>query len=119
MTNYIKRYATKKAARTARVRFKLKGDSSRPRLHVYRSNAHLFAQIINDLVGKTLVSASEFELKDITGTKTQLAQALGSLIAQKAKKQKVTLVKFDRGSNKYHGRIKAFAEAARLEGLEF
>ncbi len=117
--NTIKRYSTNKAARTARVRFKLKGNAQRPRLHVYRSNAHLFAQIINDVAGKTLVSASEFELKTAKGTKTQIAQALGTLLAQKAKKQKVNLVKFDRGSNKYHGRIKAFAQAARDGGLEF
>ena len=109
----------KRQHRQARVRLKLKDNVKRVRLHVYRSNRHLYAQIIDDQIGKTLVAVSEKELKASSKTKSQRAHDLGVLLAQKAKVKKITEVKFDRGSYQYHGRVKALAEAAREGGLEF
>jgi large subunit ribosomal protein L18 len=106
-------------ARKVRVRHQVLGTADRPRLHVFRSNRFLCAQIIADDQGRTLASAYERELTEATGTKTERATALGQLIAKKAKKANITKVSFDRGYYKYHGRIKALAEAARAEGLEF
>jgi large subunit ribosomal protein L18 len=106
--------------RKQRVRYTTKGTSQRPRLHVFRSNRYIYAQIIDDSLGKTLVAASENQLeKTKTATKTEKATAIGKLLAEKAKKAKVTKVVFDRGYYKYHGRVKAVAEAARQNGLEF
>lgn len=92
-----------------------------PRLSIFRSNKAIYAQIIDDIKGKTLVSISEKELKSSKEdkTKTQIAAALGELLAKKAKAKKVKKVYFDRGGYKYHGRIAAFAEGARKGGLEF
>jgi large subunit ribosomal protein L18 len=104
--------------RQRRNRLKLRGNSTRPRLHVFRSNRHTYIQIIDDAAGKTLVAVSEKELTE-TGTKTQKAILLGKRIAEKALKAKITHVAFDRGHYKYHGRIKALAESAREQGLEF
>lgn len=115
-----KRYQfTKKQARIKRVRSKVRGTTDRPRLHVYRSNRYIYAQIINDQKGQTLAAASQKEIKANKLTKTQKSEKVGQLIAKKAKAKKVTKVRFDRGAYKYHGRIKALAEAARKEGLEF
>lgn len=105
--------------RKIRVRYATKGTSDRPRLHVFRSNKYIYAQIIDDTQGKTLVAASEQKLVDKSGTKTQRAQAVGKLLAEKAKQAKIIKVKFDRGYYKYHGRVKALAESARQHGLEF
>lgn len=106
--------------RLRRVRRRLLAHPTRPRLHLYRSCRHLYAQIIDDLKQQTLLSVSEKELaSDFTGTKTQKAAALGELMAKKAKTKKVTQVSFDRGSYQYHGRIRAFAQAARENGLSF
>lgn len=105
-------------SRKVRIRHQVNVVSDRPRLHVYRSNRYIYAQIIDDAKGKTLVACSEKEIT-IKGTKTQRAAAIGECIAKKAIKAKITKVRFDRGYYKYHGRVKAIAEAARKEGLEF
>ncbi len=104
--------------RHRRVRATVKGLGDRPRLSVFRSVKHISAQIIDDRSGKTLVAATEFEAK-AKGTKTERAMAVGKLIASKAKTAKLSKVVFDRGGYRYHGRIKALADAARAEGLLF
>jgi len=106
------------ANRAHRVRTVVKGSTERPRLSVHISNLHVTAQIIDDSAGKTLAYASTVG-KDTAGSKTDRAAVVGKEIANKAKKAKVKRVSFDRGSRKYHGRIKALADAARKEGLEF
>lgn len=105
--------------RTGRVRKKLKDISSRPRLTVFRSNRHIWAQIIDDQKGETLASQSDKSLSKFKGTKIEASAVVGEEIATKALKKGVTQVYFDRGGYKYHGRIKALAEAARKKGLEF
>jgi large subunit ribosomal protein L18 len=105
--------------RKKRVRYATRGTSERPRLHVFRSNRFMYAQIIDDSQGKTLVAATESQTEKIKGTKVEKATAIGKLLAEKAKKAKITKVVFDRGYYKYHGRVKAVAEAARQNGLEF
>jgi large subunit ribosomal protein L18 len=104
--------------RANRVRTVVQGTAERPRLSVHVSNLHISAQIIDDSAGTTLAHASTIG-KKLSGTKTELATQVGKDIAAEAKKAKLTKVAFDRGSRKYHGRIKALADAARQEGLEF
>lgn len=108
-------------ARHARVRNKISGTAEVPRLNVFRSNSNIFAQIIDDREGKTLVSASSIdkELKLENGGNVEAASKVGKLLATRAKKAKITKVVFDRGGYLYHGRVKALAEAARENGLEF
>ena len=101
-----------------RVRATISGTAARPRLSVFRSVKHISAQLIDDQTGKTVVAATETETK-LTGTKTERAVAIGKLIATKAKAAKITAVVFDRAGHRYHGRIKALADAARAEGLQF
>ena len=107
--------------RHERIRKDLKGTSLRPRLNVFRSNANITAQIIDDEKGVTLVSAStlEKELKIANGGNVEAAKVIGAEIAKRAKKAKIKEVVFDRGGYLYHGRVKALAEAARENGLEF
>jgi len=108
--------------RRLRVRHHLKANLTRPRLSVFRSSIHIYAQIIEDTSGKTIVAASDTELSSTSKTpltKTQKATEVGKAIAQKAQKAKITTIAFDRGAYKYHGRVKALAEAARAGGLEF
>lgn len=106
--------------RKIRVRGHLKTSLNRPRLSVYRSNAHIYAQIIDDKSGTTLVSASDYQIDAAKPvTKSEKAALVGKLVAEKAQKAKITSVAFDRGSYKYHGRIKALAQAAREQGLKF
>ena len=104
-----------------RIRKELSGTAERPRLNVFRSNANITAQIIDDEKGITLVSAStlEKELKITNGGNVEAAKLIGAEIAKRAKKAKITKVVFDRGGYLYHGRVKALAEAARENGLEF
>ncbi len=104
--------------RSARTRSTIHGTKERPRLSVNVSNKHINAQIINDDEGKTLVSATTVGSK-VKGTMTDLAASVGTDIAKKAKAKKIKKVTFDRGNKQYHGRVKALAEAARAEGLEF
>ena len=110
-----------RVARHTRVRNKVAGTTETPRLNVFRSNSNIFAQIIDDSEGKTLVSASSIdkELKLQNGGNVEAAKKVGELIAKRAKKAKITKVVFDRGGYLYHGRVKALAEAARENGLEF
>lgn len=108
--------ATRRAIRT---RAKIHGTTERPRLSVFRSSAHIYAQVINDDEGKTLASSSDLAIK-LTGKKPlEAAAAVGADVAQKAKAAGVTQVVFDRGSYLYHGRVKAVADAAREAGLQF
>ncbi len=104
-------------SRHARVRKNLAGTSTRPRLSIYRSNTHIYAQIIDDTKGHTLVAANTKELK--LGKNLDAAKALGQAIAKKALKAKVKAVVFDRSGYLYCGRIQVLAEAARGAGLEF
>ena len=101
-----------------RSRNKIKGTAVRPRLAVFRSTQHIYAQIIDDTVGNTLVSASTLEVK-VDGTKSDAAKAVGAAVAKKALVKGIEKVVFDRGGNLYHGRIKALAEGAREAGLDF
>ena len=115
---------TPRAARVrrhARVRKVVAGTEHKPRLAVFRSLTHIYAQVIDDDAGRTLAAASTLgkDLKGAAGNKTAQAKAVGSAVAQKAKAAGVTKVVFDRGGNRYHGRVKALADAAREAGLQF
>ncbi|MDD2208068.1 MAG: 50S ribosomal protein L18 [Bacilli bacterium] len=105
--------------RHARVRKNISGTNEIPRLNVFRSNKEIFAQIINDETGTTLVSSSSVELKIKNGGNIEGAKLVGADIAKKANKVKIKKVIFDRGGYLYHGRVAALAEAARTAGLEF
>ena len=105
--------------RHQRVRNKISGTTSVPRLNVFRSNSQIFAQIIDDENGTTLVSSSSVELKIKNGGNVEGATLVGKDIAEKAKNKNIEKVVFDRGGYLYHGRVKALAEAARENGLEF
>jgi large subunit ribosomal protein L18 len=98
------------------IRKKVSGTSERPRLAVFRSNKEIYAQLIDDVAGNTLASASS---ADVKGTKTEQATVVGKLIADNAKKAGIDTVVFDRGGFLYHGRVKALAESARESGLKF
>ena len=103
-----------------RIRARVKGTEERPRLSVFRSNQHIYAQIIDDEKRITLCSASDMVAKKSKGnTKTDAAKSVGLEIAKKAKEKKVEFAVFDRGGFRYHGRIKAVAEGAREGGLKF
>jgi len=103
----------------ARIREKLAGTAERPRLNVYRSLNHIYAQVIDDPKGETIVSASTLAMKAKTGGNVAAAKEIGKTIAELAKEKGVRKVVFDRGGFLYHGRIKALADAAREAGLEF
>jgi large subunit ribosomal protein L18 len=107
----------------ARIRRKLRGTTERPRLAVFRSVAHIYAQVIDDAAGATLVSASSVDKggKGVSksGGNVAAAKAIGKLVAERAKEKGIRQVVFDRGGYQYHGRIKALADAARAAGLEF
>jgi large subunit ribosomal protein L18 len=108
--------------RHRRVRKKITGTAERPRLAVYRSNKHITIQVINDLDGHTIASASTVEpelRKQGTGSTVEAAKRIGTLVAERAKKAGVTKVVYDRGGFIYHGRVAAAADAAREAGLEF
>lgn len=116
--------STTRAARLRRhrrVRRKLRGTAERPRLAVYRSNQHIYAQVIDDDAGRTLAAASDMDgdLRDVKQTKRARAEAVGRRIAERAKAAGLESVVFDRGGFKYAGRVEALASAARDEGLVF
>ena len=119
MVNKVSRNEVRKI-RHARVRKSISGTPEVPRLNVFRSNSNIFAQIIDDTKGETLVSASSIdkELKLENGGNVEAAIKVGKLIAERAKKAKITDVVFDRGGYLYHGRVSALADAAREAGLE-
>ena len=107
-----------RSLRKNRVRAKVSGTAERPRMSVFISNTHVSAQIINDEKSTTLVSATTVGQK-INGTMTEKAEKIGTEVAKLAKKSKISKVSFDRNGRSYAGRLKALAEAARKEGLEF
>ncbi len=111
----------KNLSRTKRTRYKLKKFTDRKRLSVFKSNNHIYAQIINDEKGVTLVSASSLEksIKDEKQTKKELAEKVGTEIAKRSIKTGIKDVAFDKGKYKYHGIIKILADAARAAGLNF
>lgn len=102
-----------------RIRGKIEGTKERPRLSISRSNENIYVQVIDDTAGKTVFGLSLKSLEKVTGTKSEKAKALGMKFAEEAKKHKISKVVFDKGSYKYHGRVRAFAEGAREGGLEF
>ena len=110
-----------KARRHFRLRKKVSGTDQRPRLVVKRSSRHIAVQVIDDLAGHTLASAStlEADLRSFDGDKKAKAAKVGALVAERAKNAGISAVVFDRGGNAYHGRIAALADAAREAGLEF
>lgn len=116
----MKRRATQsnRASRHARVRAKMAGTAERPRFVVFRSNRHLYAQLVDDAKGHTVAAASDFEVKDEKKPKEKAA-LLGKIIAKLAKEKKIASVVFDRGGYTYHGLVKALADGAREEGLQF
>ncbi|MGC2398600.1 MAG: 50S ribosomal protein L18 [Acidobacteriaceae bacterium] len=102
-----------------RIRQKMQGTAERPRLNVYRSLNHIYAQVIDDAKGETLISASSLAGKLKTGGNVAAAREVGKLVAERAVEKGIKKVVFDRGGYLYHGRIKALADAARAAGLEF
>src|SRR5688572_2114169 len=104
--------------RKTRMRSKVKGDESKPRLSVFRSNKHIFAQLIDDETSKTLAAASDVKLKD-KNKKADTAFTVGENLAKAAKLKKIDRAVFDRNGYKYHGRVKSLAEGARKGGLSF
>ncbi|MGH2559068.1 MAG: 50S ribosomal protein L18 [Thermomicrobiales bacterium] len=120
---YRKKLSPRKR-RHVRVRAKVSGTARRPRLNVFRSSAHIYVQLIDDVGGRTLASASDLEeaIRERTGAdaaKTPRAKAVGQLIAERAKELGIEAVVFDRGGFLYHGRVRAVAEGARESGLHF
>mgnify|MGYP001571146619 CR=1 FL=1 len=125
----MKRLISKREIRHKKVRAKIKGIPARPRISVFRSNRHIFAQIIDDAMGVTLVSAGDLKSSRskgskikpalLTGRKTESARKVGQELAKAAKSKKIEFVAFDRGGYKYQGRVKALAEGARKGGLKF
>jgi len=122
LSGTIKRGKSKAAARVRRQvrgRKRISGTTQRPRLVVSRSSRHLFVQVVDDTAGRTVASAStmEADLRSFEGDKTAKAKKVGELIADRAKKAGIEAVVFDRGGNKYHGRVAAIADGAREGGL--
>ena len=101
------------------IRKKVSGTQDCPRLSVFRSNKQIYAQLIDDVAGHTLASASSRDLNDVKGNKTEIAKAVGQDLAKQAGEKNITEVRFDRGGYLYHGRVQALAEGAREGGLKF
>lgn len=118
MANSLAKKLLNRSLRKARVRAKVHGTAERPRLSVTISNTHVSAQLIDDVKGHTLASATTVGSK-ATGTMTEKCAVIGTEIAKKAKKAKINAVVFDRNGRQYAGRLSALADAARKEGLEF
>ena len=117
----VKSKTAARSRRHTRLRKKINGSAARPRLVVTRSSRHLFVQLVDDLEGKTVASASTMEagLRGLDGDKTAKAKKVGELVAERAKAAGVESVVFDRAGNKFHGRVAALAEGAREGGLAF
>lgn len=118
MTDKAKNKRDARINRHRRVRSKIYGTAEVPRLSVFRSNTGLFLQLIDDSVGKTLVSVNDVEVKN-GKTKIERAKEAGKMIAKKAQEKKIVKIVFDRGGYQYHGRTQAVADGARENGLEF
>jgi len=119
----VKGVRAARVRRHVRVRQKVSGTASRPRLSVFRSLNHIYAQVVDDDLGQTIAAASSLD-KDLKAkvdgkNKTEVAKLVGQLVAERATKKGITMAVFDRGGYKYHGRVKALAEAAREAGLAF
>jgi large subunit ribosomal protein L18 len=113
--------ATRNDGRTrrhVRVREKVRGSAARPRLAVFRSLTHIYAQLVDDDAGTTLAAASSLDTKDAKGKRTELAKSVGTLLGDRAKQKGVTEVVFDRGGYRYHGRVKALADGVRAAGVK-
>ena len=118
----MKYNSSKKTLRVRRhnkIRMSVIGTSDRPRLAVFKSGLHIYAQLINDETGTTIAAASDIELKDAKKTKTERAAEVGALIATRAESAHIGKIVFDRGGFPYRGRVKALGEAARSKGLQF
>ncbi len=111
--------AAARTRRHERVRETISGTAARPRLAIFRSLAHIYAQLIDDQRRRTLVAASTLDAKNASGSKSERAKAVGALLAERAKAAGVAEAVFDRGGYRYHGRVKALADAARAGGLKF
>jgi large subunit ribosomal protein L18 len=118
ITGRTDRRIASRTRRHLRVRKKVSGSSLRPRLVVTRSARNIFAQVVDDVSGVTLVSASTLEIRGTEGDKTAKARQVGSLIAERASDKGITAVVFDRGGHAYHGRVAALADSAREGGLD-
>ena len=120
MTQLASRGAARRK-RHERIRLRLSGTDARPRLAVFRSNKNIYAQVIDDMSGRTVAAASSLEtgLRDNEGTKSDGASSVGRLLAERAKAAGVAQVVFDRAGYRYHGRVRSLAEAAREAGLDF
>ena len=118
MISKINKDAVRRRIHT-RIRKRVEGTPQRPRLAVFRSIKHMYAQVLDDLAGVTLVAASSAEKGALDGGNLAGAQAIGKLVAERAKEKGIEKVVFDRGGFLYHGRVKALADAARAAGLEF
>lgn len=110
---------TQSLKRQLRIRKNIRTNSDRARLSVFRSNMYLYAQIVDDKIGKTLIGVSEKSIDGLKGTKSERAKQVGLKLAEQAKKNKIENVVFDKGRYAYHGRIKSLAEGAREGGLKF
>ncbi|MFT4037788.1 MAG: 50S ribosomal protein L18, partial [Thermomicrobiales bacterium] len=124
MRRKFRRPLTKRQRRHVRVRAKVSGTQARPRLNVFRSSAHIYAQVIDDNQGHTLLAASDLdaEVRERAGaeaTKSERARVVGEVIGERAKAAGIDAIVFDRGGYLYHGRVKAVAEGARAAGLTF
>ena len=124
MRRKFRKALTKRQRRHVRVRAKVSGTQSRPRLNVFRSSAHIYAQVIDDDRGHTLLAASDLEqeVRDRAGadaTKSARARVVGEIIGERAKAAGIDTIVFDRGGYLYHGRVKAVADGARASGLTF
>lgn len=113
----VKHYKNKRRKRQQRIRGKIRGTADKPRLSVFRSNKHLYMQLIDDTKGETLVSASDYDL-EASGVNKEVAREIGLELARKAKEKGIDKAVFDRSGYIYHGRIKTLAEGVREGGLE-
>lgn len=118
MKSQIKIKNQKRIRRQGRIRSRIQGTAECPRLSVYRGLKHIYAQLIDDEVGRTLASVRDGEIKE-SGKKSEIALAVGKLLAEKALAKQIKQAVFDRGGRRYHGRVKAVAEGARAGGLKF
>ncbi|MDF1700890.1 MAG: 50S ribosomal protein L18 [Planctomycetota bacterium] len=115
----LKRMTRRKRNRANRVRKRIQGNTERPRLSVHRTNVHIYAQMIDDIDGRTLCAASSVSLKLPYGGNIEAAKKVGAELGRLAKEMNVELAGFDRGMNRYHGRVKALADAVREAGVKF
>ncbi len=119
MKDAVKIKREKYLRRQRRSRAKVQGTAQKPRLTVFRSLTHIYVQAVDDVASKTLVAASDKELKGVKGTGVELADKVGELMGQKLKDKKITEAVFDKGAYKYHGRVKALADGVRKSGINF